>query len=54
MFCGIDNILQNIPHIQSKCGNIMWTIFGPTEYCFDMNNIMFLFVGNMLCSKYYR
>ena len=34
MFSGTDNILQNIPHIHTKCGNILQNIVNPIEHCY--------------------
>ena len=33
MFCGTDSIMQNIPHIQTECGNISQNIVSSTEHC---------------------
>ena len=33
MLYGIDNILQNIPHIQSRWWNILQNIAIPKEHC---------------------
>ena len=34
MFSGTDNILHNITHIKSECGNIMWNIVSFREHCY--------------------
>ena len=34
VFCGIDNILQNIPHIQTECEEYSHNIVSPIEYCY--------------------
>ena len=34
MFCGIDNMMQNIPHIQYECGNIPHNNVSPTKLCY--------------------
>ena len=42
MFCGTDNILQNIPYIQSKCGEYFVKYYQShkTLLWINMNNVM--------------
>ena len=44
MFCGTNNILKCIPHIQSECGEYPGIFCGilsvPHNIAVDMNNIM--------------
>ena len=34
MFCGTDNIMWDIPHIQPKHGNIPQNVINPTKHCY--------------------
>ena len=34
MFCGIDNIMQDIPHIQYEGENIPHNIVSPIKHCY--------------------
>ena len=36
MFYRSDSILQNNPHIQSECENILQDIVGPAEHCYGL------------------
>ena len=41
MFCGSDNILWDIPHIQMECRGIFYRIFSiPQNIVMDLNNVM--------------
>jgi hypothetical protein len=40
MFNWTDNILQNIPHIESQCENIMQNIVSPADNVMALNNVM--------------
>ena len=35
MFCRIDNITHNIPHIQIGHENIMWNIVSLIKFCYE-------------------
>jgi hypothetical protein len=35
MFCGIDNIPQNILYIQIEYGEYPWTTISPIEHCYE-------------------
>ena len=35
MFCGTDNIMWDIPHIQPKCENIPQNIISPTKHGYE-------------------
>ena len=57
MLCGNDNILQNIPHIQTKCGGIFNKILsGPQKIVIDLNNVMGILChyGNFLDDIFYK
>ena len=47
MFCGTDNIMWNIPHIQPKWWNILPNIVSPTWHCYGSKHLLwtFLFYG---------
>ena len=41
MFCGTDNILQNLFHVQFEWGDILWNIVNHTKHSYFLNNVMF-------------
>jgi hypothetical protein len=36
VFCGTDNIMQNTPQINFKCGNILQNIISPQNIVMDL------------------
>ena len=40
MFCGADNLLQNIPYNQSEWWNILQNIISLREIVMELNNVM--------------
>jgi hypothetical protein len=37
VLCGIYIILQNIAHIQTKCGDFFLNMVSPTEHCYGLD-----------------
>ena len=48
MFCGTDNIMQNIPHIKSESENSLQNIVSPQNIVMGLNNVM------VLCTSFYN